>query len=227
MNLIGLLVEGQTEEIFFEKLLLMIQNPDLLCVSKRLDEVLDDTRENRIWLKSVGGDRSFPSYIKKSKRAFILNNFDRLILIRDYAPDDRPPVSLCKKDLCTEILRNIPQDVIERYSNKIFFNLSVQEIEAWFFVDKDMFRELKEELTEDYLNENYNNILEQNPEEIDRPCSKLKKILRNEVGYKYTKSKDSAYHIISSIDMDNYIGEVSENYAQSLNRIIEFFLNTL
>lgn len=227
MKTICLLVEGKTEKIFFEKLLPWIQTPDRLFVSQKLTEILDDTRENKIWINNVSGDRSFVTYIKKRKNVFLQNTFDELVLIRDYAPDDRPPVSLCKKDLCAELLENIPQEVLEKYANKTFINLSVREIEAWFFIDKEMFEKLDEKLTEDYINQKYDNILNRDPEEISKPVSKLKKILSQETGFEYRKHEKDIYKIVTRINLDNCYGVINDSYGQSLNRIVQFLKCTL
>lgn len=78
MSLIGFLVEGQTERVFFERLLPCVQLPDQLFVSKNLVQILDDRiHENKIWLQDCRGDNSIPTYIKKIWKylsAMILTN---------------------------------------------------------------------------------------------------------------------------------------------------------
>lgn len=224
MSLIVLLVEGLTEKILFEKLLPCIQIQDDLLVSQKLTKVLDDNvHRNKIWLNNVQGDNSFVSYIKREKDSFLKINFDSLILVRDYESSNRLPTSLCKKLQCDALLNSIPAEVATKYTSKIFINLTVREIEGWFFIDKEMFKRLDDRLTQDYINERYNNILQNNPEGIRKPCSKLKKILMKELNFKYKKSIDDIYHIVHNININNCFQMMSSDYAQSFNRIVEHF----
>lgn len=228
MSLIGVLVEGLTEEIYFKYLLSWIQFQNDLLISKKLIDILDDSfHRNKIWLKNVEGDGSFSSYIKRNKLAFLQNDFDHLVLVRDYASSNRLSVLICKGKISEKFLSSIPQEVTAKYVKKIFINLSVKEIEAWFFVDKEMFTRLDGRLSEDYINLKYNNILNQNPEEIEKPASKLRKILSQEIEFDYRKREKDIYKIVSRINMDNYEGIIGENFAGSLNRIIQFFSNEL
>lgn len=229
MGLIALLVEGKTEWIFFSHLLPYISLPDRLFVSKHLVNILDNKlHENKIWLQDCQGDRSIPTFIKKNINVFLQNKFEKLILIRDYYPDNRLPINLCKKDLCRKLLENIPISVVSRYSNNIFINLSVEEIEAWFFSDKHMFERMKPNLTEDYINTNYDDILTINPEEIKHPSSKLIKIIKREVpGHKYNKTEKEIYFVISKLDINACLRVMNKNYVQSLNRIIEYLMQVL
>ena len=229
MALIALLVEGQTERIFLEHLLPCIQLPDRLFISKKLPDVLENNiHDNKIWLQDCRGDGSFPSYIKKNQRAFIINNFDKIIIVRDYYPANKPPTPLCKGNLCRSLMNSIPEDVTNRYTNNILINLSVEEVEAWFFLDRELFGRIDPSLTEQFINENFNNILEINPEDIKHPSSKIIKIFkRGNLGFKYRKHEDEAYAFIDNLIMDNCINSANEEYAQSLFRLINILLQIL
>src|SRR4030042_3343750 len=229
MSLIALLVEGKTEEIFLSYLFPYIQLPDQLLFSINLVDVLNDTiHKNKIWLKNCQGDRSAPTFIKNNMKVFMRHDFDKIILIRDYFPDYRPPTNLCKKDLCRNLLNNIPSIIISKYSSNIFINLSVKEIEAWFFADKHMFSRMSPHLTEDYINANYDYILTINPEEIRRPSSKLKNIINNEIpNHKYNKTEREIYFVVSKIDIGTCLGAMDINYVQSFYRIVNYLLDTL
>jgi len=229
MSLIALLVEGKTDWIFFTRLLPGIQLPDTLFVSKNLIDVLDDNiHENKIWLQDCMGDNSFPTYIKKNLDAFLQNDFKQLIIIRDYFPANRPPTSLCKKDLCQSLLGSLPASITTKYSGNIFINISVEELEAWFFADRDLFERMNRNLTQDYINSHYNNILTVNPETIRHPSDKLKEIINNEIpGHTYNKTEREAYFVISRIDIDTCIAVMGTNYIQSFYRIITYLLQIL
>ena len=229
MALIALLVEGQTERIFFEYLLPCLQLPDRLFVSKKLPDVLEnDTHENKIWLNDCVGDKSFPSYIKKNQRAFMINNFDKIILVRDYHPDNKLPTALCKGEVCQNLINNIPEDVTAKYTNSILINLCVEEIEAWFFLDKEFFERISPDLNEQFINVNFDNILEMNPENIKRPCSKIKSIFqRSGSGFKYRKHEDDIYFFIDRLIIDNFINSANEEFAQSFYRFITIMLEVL
>ena len=224
-----MLVEGQTEKIYFEYLLPSIQLPDRLFVRNRLDQVLDNTtHQNRIWLVDCRGDGAIPTYINKNATAFMRNHFDRIILIRDYYPANRPPSNLCKSLLCQNILGNIRDDIVDKYRNNIFINLSVEEIEAWYFIDNNMFTEVHPMLSEQFINSNFNNILHQNPENIKRPNKKLEIIIKSIIpNYTYDKHKNDIHFIVSKINMDSCFEAVGPTYAESFNRIVSFLMSIL
>lgn len=229
MSLIAFLVEGQTEKIYFEYLLPYIQLPDRLFVRRRLDQILDNTtHQNRIWLVDCKGDGAIPTYINKNASAFMRNNFDRIILIRDYHPANRPPSNLCKSLLCQNVLGNIRDDIVDKYKDNIFINLSVEEIEAWFFIDKKMFTKVHPMLSEPFINSKFNNILLKSPENIKRPYKKLQIIIRSAIPkYTYDKHKDDVYFIVSKINMDSCFEAMGSTYAESFNRIVGFLRSIL
>jgi hypothetical protein len=229
MSLIALLTEGKTEQIFFSHLLPSIQLPDTLFFSNNLIKVLDNnTHKNKIWLQECHGDNSIPSFIKRNSNTFLNNEFDKIILIRDYFPAYRPPTNLCKANLCINLLNNIPAPIISKYSNNIFINLSVEEIEAWFFADKDMFQRMNHTLTEAYLNEKYNNILAINPEDIRHPSAKLKNIIEREIpNHRYNKTEKEIHFVISHIDINACLEVIGRNYVQSFHRIVNYLLEIL
>jgi len=228
MSLIALLVEGKTEWIFFERLLPLIQLPDNLFVSKNLVEVLENNiHENKIWLQDCMGDKSFSAYIKKNIRAFLQNDFKQVIIIRDFFPANRPPTNLCKNELCQSLLKGLPTSIISKYGN-IFINLSVEEIEAWFFADKTLFERMNPSLTEAYINSRYNNILTVNPEIIRHPSAKLKEVVDNEIpNHTYNKTEKEAYFVISRIDINTCLEMMGRNYIQSFYRIVNYLLQIL
>lgn len=229
MALIALLVEGQTERIFLEYMLPCLQLPDRLFVSRKLPDILEnEIHENKIWLKDCKGDGSFSSYIKKNIRAFIINDFDKIIIVRDYYPANKPPTALCKGDLCQNIINNIPKDVVVKYTNNIIVNLSVEVIEAWFFLDKGIFERIDPNLNEQFINENFDNVLEINPETISRPRSKIKSIFQQaDSGFKYRTNENDAYSFISRLIMDNLINSANEEYAQSFYRFTNIMIEAL
>lgn len=229
MSLIALLVEGQTEKIYFEYLLPCIQLPDRLFVRRRLDQVLDNTtHQNRIWLVDCKGDGAIPTYINRNATAFMRNHFDRIILIRDYHPANRPPSNLSKSSLCQNVLGNIRDDIADKYKNNIFINLSVEEIEAWFFIDNKMFTNVHPMLSERFINSKFNNILLTNPENIKRPYKTLQIIIRSCIPkYKYDKHENDVHFIVSRINMDSCFEAMGPTYAESFNRIISFLLSIL
>jgi len=229
MSLIALLVEGKTEWIFLTYLLPFIQLPDTLFVSKNLVEVLENNiHENKIWLQDCMGDKSFSTYIKKNIEAFLRNDFEQVIIIRDYFPANRHPTNLCKKDLCQSLLKSLPTSITYKYSENIYINLSVEEIEAWFFADKNLFQRLNPVLTQAYVNTRYNNILIVNPETIRHPSAKLKQIIDNEIpGHTYNKTEREAYFVISRIDINTCLAMMDRNYIQSFYRIVNYLLQIL
>jgi hypothetical protein len=229
MSLIALLVEGKTERIFFQRLLPYIQLPNVLFVSTNLVEILGNTiHTNKIWLQDCGGDAAIPSFIAKNRGALIRNNFESLILVRDYFPENRPPTSLCKRDVCRSILGNIPSDIRGKYSNNIFINLSVEEIEAWFFADRCLFQRLESKLTESYINSRYDDILTINPELIRHPSTKLKEIIRHEIpGLRYRKTESEIHAIVSRVDIPTCLNMMNGSFIQSFFRFVNFLLGIL
>lgn len=227
--LIALLAEGQTERIYFEYLLPAIQLPDKLLVSRRIDRIMSDPIErNKIWLVDCQGDGAIARYINKNDNTFMGINFDRLIFVRDYFPENRPPTSLCKADVCQSILGRIRPDIYERYQNNIYVNISVEEVEAWFFADKQMFARVNPLLTEAYINQEFDNILDTNPEHIKRPYRRLEEIIRMvSPDYIYDKHEDAVHSIVSKISMDKCFDVMSTTYVQSFNRIVTYLFNTL
>jgi hypothetical protein len=188
----------------------------------------DPIERNKIWLVDCRGDGAIATFINRNAGAFMGKNFDRLILVRDYFPDNRPPTSLCKADVCQSILTRIRPDIYQRYQNNIYINLSVEEVEAWFFTDKQMFARVNPLLTEAYINQEFDNILGTNPEHIKRPYRRLEEIIRTvSPDYRYDKHEDDVHFVVSRISMDTCFEVMSTTYVQSFNRIVTYLLNTL
>jgi len=221
-----MLLEGQTENIFFEYLLPEIQTEDRLYVSRKLTDVLtNDIHLNKIWIKDVRGDGSFVTYIKRNLPAFTKNKFDHIVCIRDYHPDHKPQSLLCKQELCLNMLNNMPDMIKSNYTDRIFINLSVIAIESWFFADKQIFQKIHHDLSIDYINDKFNNILNNNPEDMQNPKKEFVNIIRSKIpNYKYRKRKDELYSIFSKYDFPEVI---VNNNISSLKRAVNFLLNAL
>ncbi len=228
MSLIALLVEGLTERIFCERITPYIQTSGLL-VSRNLVTILDNHLcENKIWLVDCFGDRSAPSYMKKNQSAFMRNDFDRLVLVRDYYPDNRLPSIKCKRDLSRSVYDNMPEDIKAKYRERIFINLSIVSVEAWFFIDHDIFSRMDALLTRDFVNRHFGNILERNPENILNPANTFEEIVRSvNPQFRYRKHEHELNSLISNIDMGTCLNKISNQYAYSLDRLVMNILLTL
>lgn len=226
MSLIALLVEGLTERIFCEYLGYYLPTSEWF-LSRNLNKILEnDFCENKIWLVDCYGDRSIPSYTKKNQSVFMRHDFDGLVLVRDYYPENRPPSSKCKKDLCLSIYDNMPSDIKEKYRENIFINLSVESVEAWFFIDHDLFSKMNDSLTIDAINACFNNILETNPDKIVNPSSKFEEIVKSvNPQFRYRKHEHELYSIISKIDMNTCLNKINDQYAYSLHRLVQYILS--
>ena len=141
---------------------------------------------------------------------------------------NRPPSSLCKKDLCNRIISKIPDEIFQKYQQRFFINLSVEAIEAWFFVDKKVFQKINKKLTEQYINNKCNNILDINPEVYRSPSRIFENIVRFAIPqYRYRKHENDLCYIISRIDFSSNLDFLNGTQLQSLNRIMQHFLAIL
>ena len=104
----------------------------------------------------------------------------------------------------------------------------MEAIEAWFFVDKKVFQKINKKLTEQYINNKCNNILDINPEVYRSPSRIFENIVRFAIPqYRYRKHENDLCYIISRIDFSSNLDFLNGTQLQSLNRIMQHFLAIL
>ena len=218
MNKLAVFVEGQTEQIFTEKLLIELAGRNNIYIEKSYLTGGKKYPRKGLHFKSVNNDRKYFAYIvdcqsDSTVKSDIVDNYDSLIRegyssivgIRDVYPIDR-----------TEI-PNLKSGLSYRVKTKPFtpvFILSVMEIEAWFLAEYTHFERIHEGLTIDRIQaEMHFDPSQENMELRDRPSQDLHQIYALE-GLAYTKRKNHTERTVAALDYaEIYLGLSSKVQA--------------
>ena len=219
---IAFFVEGQTEQVFIEKLLRQILGRD----NYYIERIVIRGKGERRFLKlkasknnyfkyyfqiiDVGTDEKVVSDIKENMTNMINNhNYKKIFGIRDVYPIPRKEKSNLEKVIKAQ-LNNKQVTVI----------FATMEIEAWFLADPNLFENLfpesKPSLTSKYIKEKISykgkpvDLIKSDPEKIfDHPTNIVKDIfeLANE---KYKKREADSYKISKNINYDTLYFDTKE-----------------
>ncbi len=207
---VAFFLEGQTEQIFIEKLLQqhigyqgqivkinLRGRPSFLGTKNRFKTRKSDNYY--FLLVNVGSDEKVVSVIKENLKAMTgQSKFQAIFGIRDVYPEVQRED---KNKLYISIRNQIPTD-------KVKIVLATMEIEAWFLADHNLFSQIDSRLTPGYIKKNLNHhnkpvdLVNDDPENrYDRPANIVKDIY-NLVSFKYKKRKDDIHKITNKIDYD-------------------------
>jgi hypothetical protein len=218
MKKIALFVEGQTEQIFVQKLIEQVISPNKVTVrTYQLRGGAKYTR-NLILLKmqsvtqqtdycfeiyDCGGDSKVKDDIIEHSQSMKQKGFSLIIGLRDVYPKN-DKIAFLRKHLNRGIPAGVPTHIV----------LAVNEVEAWFLAEENHYSKIDARLTLAKVNEIAGiDVSKDSTETIDHPTKSLQHI------YKYTKKKDKIHCIVDALDYANlYI-----NVSQRNNSLAELF----
>jgi hypothetical protein len=218
MKKIAVFVEGQTEQIFVQKLIEQVISPNKVTVTTyQLRGGTKHTR-NLIFLKTqsdtqqsdyyfeiydCGSDSKVKDDIIEHSHSMKQKGFSMIIGLRDVYPHNDKIVSL-KKYLNFGIPADVPTHIV----------LAVNEVEAWFLAEENHYAEIDKRLTLAKVNAIVGiDVSKDSTETVAHPTEKLQTI------YRYTKSKHKVARTVNALDYANlYI-----NVRQRNNSLAELF----
>ena len=229
MNKIGIFVEGQTERIF---------------VIKFLSEYLGGEHNfSRLEIKNLGskgtkiiGKRNYPEakffflifdttgdgnvvpfLIERARNMIEQEGYHCILALEDlYA---RP------KKKKGEVIKNFSKSISKfQFKKKLFLNLAIMEIEAWFLADPFFLKRINCLATPQYIKKELSiDLLRKNPENFDHPAEIINRIyqLFGE-NNKYKKTEDQIYSIVNNLDFEHLLSGKTLRKIKSWNH---FFTN--
>lgn len=222
MNKLAVFVEGQTEQIFTEKLLIEIAGRKNIYIEKCELTGGKKYPRKRLYFRSVNNKSKYFAYIVDCKndstvKSDIVYNYDSLVRegyssiigIRDVYPIERMEIPKLKYGLSYRVKTKPIRPV---------FILSVMEIEAWFLAEHTHFKRIHERLTIDRIKAEMNfDPSQENMELRDRPSQDLHQIYALE-GLAYKKRKGHTERTVEALDY----AEIYPGLISRLQAIREF-----
>jgi hypothetical protein len=225
MKKIALFVEGQTEQIFIQKLIEQVISPNKVTVSTyQLRAGAKHTR-NLIMLKAqtitqqtdyyfaiydCGNDSKVKDDIIENSQSMKQKGFSMIIGLRDVYPNNNKIAHL-RKYLNFGIPAYIPTHIV----------LAVNEVEAWFLAEENHYSTIDSRLTLSKVNAIAGiDVSKDSTETVDHPAKKLQLI------YRYTKSKHKVNRTVNALDYANlYINVKQRNnsFAELLTHLDRIF----
>jgi hypothetical protein len=222
MNKLAVFVEGQTEQLFTEKLLIEIAGRKNIHIEKRELTGGRKSLRQRLYFRNVDSKKKYFAYIVDCKsdstvKSDIVDNYNSLVRegysaiigIRDVYPIKRAEIPKLRYRL-NYLVKTKPIMPV--------FILSVMEIEAWFLAEHTHFQRIHEGLTIDRIKAEMNfDPSQDNMELRDSPSQDLHQIYALE-GLAYTKRKGHRERTVEALDY----AEIYLKLSSKLQAIREF-----
>lgn len=226
MNKLAVFVEGQTEQIFVEKLLIEIAGKNNIHIklirgkSPRRQLYFnhaDNEREYFAYVIDCHGDSTVKSYIIENYDGLVNQGYSSIIGIRDVYPIERTEIPKLRQRLFYGA-RTKPVVPV--------FILSVMEIEAWFLAEHTHFQKIHSRLTIDRIKAEFNfDPSQDNMELRDHPAQDLHEIYSLE-DRAYRKKEYHTKRTVEALDYANiYLSLRSKLHAiEELSLEIDRFM---
>lgn len=226
MKRVAFFVEGLSEQLFLEKLLLEIFSRNKIVVDCRkisggsripvtITQISTPTltvdREYYVLIYDCGGDANVGSYIRDQRESLKNHGYIKIVGIRDVYPQfTRSEIPR----LLRSIHHGIPQKDIP-----VKFILSIMEIESWFLAEETHYPKINSSLTLSLIQSNKGF----NPDSYDTQLFDMPAIKLNEVyqlvGMRYLKENSNISRTINAMDFANIYFEVQKRIT-SLKELI-------
>ena len=224
MRKVAIFVEGHTELIFVREFLLRIfdyQNISLECYNLFTDYNFHETdysfsniehHEAVFYFQiiNVGNDNAVLSRILKREKYMWNSGFHTIIGLRDmYGKSYREEAKNAQiYEELNQLFKEGTQEQIDKLAiqpNKIHFLFAIMEVEAWFLGFEDIFEQIDEKLTAEYINEKLGfNLRNINPETaFFHPADTLNDIYAL-ANLAYKKKSKEINSLVSKIEKDDY-----------------------
>jgi hypothetical protein len=231
MNRLGIFVEGETEQLFVEKLTRELAGSRRLYIELTRARGGVSTRRRTAFVKDgdklvgidyyvlivdCGGDGGVKSRLVEDYQNLVRKGYQALIALRD-VPRDRAKLARFQ----AEWPRGIPTDPIA-----VVCVLAIMEIEAWFLAEHTHFRHINEKLTAELVLERLGfDTTGPNMRGRDRPAQDLDNAYQL-VDERYQKGR-AAQRTIHCLDFERLVCELApeEPELQRLIDAIDAFLH--
>src|SRR4028118_730381 len=225
---IACFVEGQTEQIFVERLFKEIAGYKKIHIdtyqfqggkANRISQPIKlSTIKDApffVLLYDSGNDAHVVSDLRKQHQSLIKNGYEKILGLRDLYP-----IPLGKKEEIETGIRGFLKP-LQKTGVPISVILAVMEIEAWFLAEWNYLAKIDNRLTCDFILQkcglDLRNMVD--IEQIAHPSEDLDKIYRL-VSRKYDKSEKTSQEIINNLDYERlYVHLV--NSVKKLKRFID------
>ncbi|WP_413175317.1 DUF4276 family protein [Anabaena azotica] len=203
MKKLAIFVEGQTEQIFVEKLLREVAGKNQIAIEIKSQEgrkfaqvIMTDavTAATKFYvlIYNSGGETRVASDIKDQYNSLTESGYERIIGLRDIYPNKKSDVQRGVNFVLTQINIVIPTNVV----------LAVMEIEAWFLAEYHHFIEIDASLTLELIHKSFGfNPKTDDMEAISCPHESLHKIYQL-VGKAYRKTKNHVERTVLNLNYD-------------------------
>jgi len=233
MKKLAIFVEGQTELVFVEKLLLEIGNAKELSIRKEalsggstcpvtstlIGEIPESTETKyKILIYSSCNDEKVLSDIKERYADLKSNGYIKIIGLRDLYPKDYSKKDIVKRAIQSYVTR-------EGFTNTNIV-LAIMEVETWFLAETTHYNRLHPDLTLDKIKPIVDFLLISNFEQdISKPADLLNTIYKL-VGYAYKKKEKQVQRTVNSLDYEElYINlrSIMPGLNEFISHIDDFF----
>jgi hypothetical protein len=209
---LAIFVEGQTEQIFVEKLLREIAGQMNISIEIQSQErskfarlIMKDpittTTKYYVLIYNSANDNRVASDIKDQYKSLIASGYERIIGLRDVYPETKADVDKGLKFFMTTISSAIPINIV----------LAVMEVEAWFLAEWNHFIKIDAILTPEKIQAD----LGFNPKTDDMearncPHDDLHRVYQL-VGKAYQKKKNQINRTVDNLDYEFIYLELVNN----------------
>jgi len=226
MNKLAIFVEGQTEQVFVERLLVEIAGAKNVRIEKRkatggkksgrrmrlVEASAPDPAERYfVLIVDCGEDERVKSDIAERYDQLVRSGYQAIIGIRDVYPQKREDIPKLRQGLRYRI-RTVPIEVL--------FVLAVMETEAWFIAEHTHFERIGNELTLERIRAEIG--FDPSTDDIqsrDHPAEDLHSIY-GLIGLAYKKSKVHVQRTVNVLDYETIYLELGQKF-EDLQRLVD------
>jgi hypothetical protein len=216
---IACFVEGQTEQIFVEKLFQEIAGYKKISIetykfqgcktNRRIQSLKPSIVQNApffVLLYDCSCDSQVVSDIRKQHESLTKNGYEKILGLRDLYP-----ISLSRKGEVERGIRGFLKP-LQKMGIPISINLAVMEVEAWFLAEWHYLSKLDNRLIPDFILQELGLDLRSiDVEQRPHPSQDLDNIYQL-IGCKYDKSEKTSQEIITYLDYEFL-------YLELINRV--------
>lgn len=232
MRRIAFFVEGQTEQIFLNRLvkeILGTQNTNILLKQYRggvntpkqeivITRSISLRPHYEVLISDCGSDNRVKSEILDNITNLRANGYSLIVGLRDLYPIPIDDLSKLEKGL-----RFLPNS-LRAEADYFDIIIAIHEIETWFLADKHLYQKIDRRLTGEYIKRHLGfNPMAIDPESREHPAKDIDDIYRL-IGKSYTKRYGQVYKLVNKLDFTYLRNEVRSD-IDSLDRLITVLEN--
>lgn len=229
MNKIAFFVEGQTEQIFINRLVRYLLNPKFTTIIQKkvsggrnapksemtIHRSINLSPKHEVLIVNCGSDNKVKSEMIDNMKNLENNGFKYIIGLRDLYPLELHELPKLEKGMAYMPLRF-------RHTSIVFdVLLAIREIEAWFLSEPTFFSKIDSDLTIPFISNQINyDITNENYKSYEHPASEINEILQLK-GLSYSKRYSQAKKLVYSLDL-NVILKSVRNKIPELDKLISY-----